>query len=132
MPLNLRREYILACLRSACPSSQLDENEAWSSIKLAFEALGNRPTPKRDQKHWADQYVFRLGVIFAHHTGSMPGFTNSDGETRFERFARAIMVVEGFEITRNLVKAAIRRLSARQNSQFLSCIEQMKNERVAA
>jgi hypothetical protein len=127
-----RKEFILACLKSACPSGKLIEIEAWNSIELTFEKLGSLPTPKRDQKHWADQYVFRLGVIYAHHTGSLPGFTNGDGETRFERFARAIMADNEIEISRNLIKAAIRRLSARQNVQFLCSVEELKTVTAAA
>jgi hypothetical protein len=132
MPLSPRREYILACLKAAQPSSRWTEDEAWNSIKETFEELGARPQLKRDQKLWADRYVFRLGVTYAHHTGAMPGFTNCEAETRFERFARAIMVDDGIEISRNLVKAAIRRLRARQNAEFLASLEAMKDDSAAA
>jgi hypothetical protein len=132
MSLDQRRNYILARLRSACPSSKLDESHAWLSIQSTFAALGLRPRTKRDQKHWADQYVFQLGIIYVYHTGAFPGFTNGDAETRFERFARAVMVDEGFEISQNLVKSAIRRLNARRNSRFLACVEESNRDRVAA
>jgi len=99
----------------------IDEAEAWEAI-LAVAGSIRRPSERKaDQRRWADECVFNLGLVFTHYTETLPGFTNCQAETRFERFARAVMVeVAPIHVSRNLIKAAIRRLNAKNNPQFMN------------
>ena len=119
MGLDQQKTLILQLLRNGRKSA-IDEAEAWSAI-LAVAASIRRPSARKaDQKRWADECVFELGLIYARYTTTLPGFTNCQAETRFERFARAVMVEAApIHVSRNLIKAAIRRLDAKHNSQFM-------------
>lgn len=85
----------------------------------------------KDQKERLDRYIYGLGLIYAHQTGSMPAFTNGETETRFERFVNAVPGPLGLRLTRNLVKAAIRRIDARRNPQFADDLKNMNGQHAA-
>ena len=131
MGLGKHREQILVALRGACRASLRDEEAAWRAIEKAVAlAIG----PGRDgteRKARLDGYIYQLSLIYAYQTGAMPGFTNSESETRFERFAFAIPVPAELKITRNLIKAGIRRLDAKHNSRFANDLETMRSEDAA-
>ena len=61
----------------------------------------------------------------------MPGFTNSESETRFERFAHSIPVPAELKLTRNFLKACIRRVDAKRNPQFARDLESRGGRRAA-
>ena len=119
MGLDLQKAAILQELRNGHKRA-FDEEEAWTAI-LAVAARIRQPSERKaDQKRWADECVFELGLIYARTTATLPGFTNCQAETRFERFVRAVMVeVAPIHVSRNLIKAAIRRLDAKHNPQFM-------------
>ena len=126
MSLHNRKAFILASFRGARGALQ-NEGEVWRSIESAVAAIRPHDERKRDQKRWADEMVKSLGLIYADQTGLLPGFTNSENETRFERFARAVMAGDGEVLSRNLIKAAIRRLNAKANLEFLHALDQMRS-----
>jgi hypothetical protein len=108
-----------------------DEAAAWHAIESLVANAGADDQADRDQKERLDGYIYRLGLIYAHQTGSMPAFTNSETETRFERFANAVPSPLGLKLTRNLVKAAIRRIDARRNPQFANDLANMNGQTAA-
>lgn len=118
MALKENKTLILQQLRNG-RRDQLDEIEAWNAITAVANSIRPPSERKSDQKRWADEYVFALGLIYTHYTGALPGFTNCQAETRFERFARAVMEDVHIHVSRNLVKSAIRRLNAKHNPQFM-------------
>jgi hypothetical protein len=125
MSLHDHKAFILASFRGARGAVQ-NESEIWRSIEAAVAAIRPHDQRKRDQKRWADEMVKSLGLVYADQTGSLPGFTNSENETRFERFARAVMAADGEILSRNLIKAAIRRLNAKANPEFRHALDQMR------
>lgn len=128
MGLDHQKAPILELLRNG-RRVVLDEAEAWAAITAVANSIKKPSARKADQKRWADEYVFSLGLIYARHTGTLPGFTNCQAETRFERFARAVMVeMAPIHVSRNLIKSAIRRLDAKHNPQFMT---QMSGGRAA-
>ena len=118
MALDHRKAPILELLRNSRRVA-IDEAEAWTAIISVTHAIKDPSERKSDQKRWADEYVFSLGLIYARYTGTLPGFTNCQAETKFERFARAVMEDVPIHVSRNLIKAAIRRLDAKRNPQFM-------------
>ena len=84
-----------------------------------------------ERKLRIDRYIYQLGLLYASQTGAMPAFTNGESETRFERFVHAVPAPPDLRLTRHLVKAAIRRLDAKRNSQFARDLENL-NARSAA
>lgn len=117
MGLNTQKAAILALLKAACRTSLRDEEAAWRAIE---SAVSNAAGPKvaDDQKARLDRYIYALSLIYAHQTCAMPGFTNGENETRFERFVHGIPAPQGLRFTRNLVKASIRRLDVKRNPRF--------------
>jgi hypothetical protein len=67
-----------------------------------------------------------LALIYVRHTSLLPGYTNSEEYTRFERFAGAILLPMPVKATRNLIKAAIRQLNARKNTALLRVLSESK------
>ena len=119
MGLDHRKTAILQQLRNGRKPA-MDEAEAWAAILATVGAIREPSERKADQKRWADECVFQLGLIYSHYTDALPGFTNCQAETRFERFARAVMVEAApIHVSRNLIKSAIRRLDAKRNRQFM-------------
>src|SRR5665213_1445695 len=120
MGLGKYRDQILAALRGARRAPLRDEGAAWSAIEKAVMRATDSSRGETDRKTRLDEYIYQLSLIYAHQTGALPGFTNSESETRFERFAFAIPVPAELKITRNLIKAGIRRLDAKRTPQFAS------------
>ncbi len=131
MGLGKFREQILAVLRAACRVPLRDEEAAWRSIEKVMAQVSSPNLDGADRKARLEEYVYQLSLIYAHQTRAMPGFTNSESETHFERFAFAIPVPAELKITRNLIKAAIRRLDAKHNPRFGSDLKAMRGEDAA-
>ena len=89
----------------------MDGDALLGEVEIAIAAVRKPGREKRDQKRWADESVKLLAEIYRRYTGREVGFTNCEAETRFERFVRLVIITEGQQISRNLVKAAIRRLN---------------------
>lgn len=119
MDLGKHRDEILKALRGR--AELRDEEAAWRAIERAASAVAEGQDG--DRKVRIEQYVYELCLIYAHQTGAMPGFTNSESETRFERFANAIPVPADLRLTRNYLKACIRRVDAKRNPQFARDLE---------
>ncbi|MGZ5925904.1 MAG: hypothetical protein ACXWLJ_04435 [Rhizomicrobium sp.] len=108
-----------------------NEEAAWRAIEMAVARASDPDHPPANRKARLEEYIYQLSLIYVHQTGAMPGFTNSESETRFERFAFAIPVPAELKITRNLIKAAIRRLDAKHNSRFANDLKAMQGEDMA-
>ena len=119
MDLDKHRDEILKALRGR--AELRDEVAAWRAIARAVLAVADGQDG--DRKARIEQYVYELCLIYAHQTGAMPGFTNSESETRFERFAHSIPVPAELKLTRNYLKACIRRVDAKRNPQFARDLE---------
>jgi hypothetical protein len=117
MSLGKHRDEILKALRPGKQSVLRDVDTAWRDIERAVSAITD-DAPSADRKSRIEHYVYELCLIYAHQTGAMPGFTNSESETRFERFANSIPVPAELKLTRNFLKACIRRIDAKRNPQF--------------
>jgi len=126
MTMDNHKETILAVLRSVCRASLRDEDRAWRDIGVALNRLAD--PSGADRKARLDRYIYDLGLIYAHQTGAMPGFTNSESETRFERFAASIPLAAEWKVTRNLIKACIRRVDAKRNPEFARDLENLNRE----
>jgi hypothetical protein len=131
MGLGDYRDTILAALRAGCRTALRDEKAAWRAIQSLLDDAGAAGQADKDQKERLDRYIYGLGLIYAHQTGSMPAFTNGETETRFERFVNAVPGPLGLRLTRNLVKAAIRRIDARRNPQFADDLANMNGQTAA-
>lgn len=131
MGLGKHREQILAALRGSRRTPLRDEEAAWRAIEKAVVLVIDSNRGGADRKARLDEYVYQLSLIYAYQTGAMPGFTNSESETRFERFAFAIPVPAELKITRNLIKAAVRRLDAKHNLRFANDLNAMRGESAA-
>jgi hypothetical protein len=119
MDLDKHRDEILKALRGR--AELRDEAAAWRAIARAVLAVADGQDGNRKAR--IEQYVYELCLIYAHQTGAMPGFTNSESETRFERFAHSIPVPAELKLTRNYLKACIRRVDAKRNPQFARDLE---------
>jgi hypothetical protein len=93
----------------------LDEAALLQDIESTIGMVEQPGPAKRDQKRWMDDCVKGLADIYVHYTDRRVGFTNGETETRFERFVRLVIVADGLAISRNLVKAAIRRFTQDQS-----------------
>jgi hypothetical protein len=131
MGLGKHRDEILAALRGVRRAPLRDEDAAWSAIEKAVMRATDPTHGEADRKARLDEYIYRLSLIYTHQTGALPGFTNSESETRFERFVFIIPVPAELKITRNLIKAGIRRLDAKHNPQFASDLKTLRGEDAA-
>ena len=122
MDLGKHRDEILNALRGAKRTELRDEQAAWRAIERAASTVADS-TQDAGRKARIEHYVYELCLIYAHQTGAMPGFTNSESETRFERFANSIPVPADLKLTRNYLKACIRRVDAKRNPQFARDLE---------
>src|SRR6185312_15909084 len=104
MALEHQKTFILQQLRNG-RRVFIDEAEAWTAITTIARSIKDPSERKADQKRWADEYIFSLGLLYANYTGTLPGFTNCQAETRFERFARAVMEDVPIHVSRNLIKS---------------------------
>ena len=118
MGLGKHRDEILKALRPGKQSALRDEDTAWRDIERAVSIVAD-DAHSADRKTRIERYIYELCLIYAHQTGAMPGFTNSESETRFERFANSIPVPADLKLTRNFLKACIRRVDAKRNPQFV-------------
>lgn len=125
MGLNHHKAVIMATLRASCRVGLRDEDAAWRAIESIVARAADPNHLDKEQKERLDQYVYALSLLYTHQTCAMPGFTNGENETRFERFIHAIPAPAGLRVTRNLVKAAIRRLDAKRNQQFARDLKDM-------
>ena len=131
MSLGKHRDEILKAL---CPGKHAvlrDEDVAWRDIARAVSGLSDGADPEADRKARIERYVYELCLIYADQTGAMPGFTNSESETRFERFAHSIPIPVELKLTRNFLKACIRRVDAKRNPQFARDLESRGDKRAA-
>jgi hypothetical protein len=109
MALSNHKEIILATLHAASHAELLDEDTAWREIEQTVaEAIADDDSEQRSR---IDRYIRALSRIYANQIGTPQCFDGSP-ITRFERFVHAIPPPDGLTITRDLVKAAIRRLDA--------------------
>ena len=131
MELAKQREQILATLRAACRTGLRSEETACIDIQQAVARVSFADEGQSARKARVDRYVYELSLIYTHQTGAMPGFTNSESETRFERFAYAIAIPAELKLTRNLLKACIRRIDAKRNPQFASDLRRLTGETAA-
>jgi hypothetical protein len=124
MDLDKHRDEILKALRMGKRDELRDEGAAWRAIERAVSGILDGAGRGADRKARIERYVYELCLIYAHQTGAMPGFTNSESETRFERFANSIPVPAELKLTRNYLKACIRRVDAKRNPQFARDLEE--------
>ena len=117
MPLSDKRMEILSALRSASRQPLGDEAAIWREIEIVMERAWQEKcgwNPKAE----IDKCIYALALIYVRCTGARPAFTNCDSGTRFERFVLAIPMPAQFRITRNRIKASIRRIDAPRNPAF--------------
>jgi hypothetical protein len=117
MPLSDKRTEILSALRAASRHPLGDKTAIWREIEIVMERAQLEEcgwNPKTE----IDRCIHALALIYAHHTGARPAFTNCDAGTRFERFILVIPMPVQFRITRNRIKASIRRIDAPRNPAF--------------
>ena len=110
MALNNHKEIILATLHAASHAELLDEDAAWQAIEHTVVEASEEDDG--DQRRRLDRYISALSRIYVDQIGT-PQFFDGTSSTRFERFVHAIPAPAGMTITRDLVKASIRRLDAR-------------------
>jgi hypothetical protein len=103
-------------LRAASRSPLRDEQQAQAQISDAVQSAKSADweEPHSDLQDW----VYALALIYSHQTGLLPAFSNCDNETRFERFVFALPAPPRLQLTRNRLKAAIRRLNLKRNPDF--------------
>jgi hypothetical protein len=103
-------------LRAAARSSLRDEQQAHAQISDALQSAKSAEweEPNSDLQNW----VYSLALIYSHQTGLLPAFSNCDNETRFERFVFALPAPPRLQLTRNRLKAVIRRLDLKKNPDF--------------
>jgi hypothetical protein len=103
-------------LRAAARSPLRDEQQALAQISDAVQSAKSAEweEPNSDLQDW----VYLLALIYSHQTRLLPAFSNCENETRFERFVFALPAPPRLQLTRNRLKAAIRRLNLKSNCDF--------------
>ena len=96
-------------MHAASRTELLDEAAAWREIE---QTVAEAADEDGDEKSRIDRYIHVLSRIYSDQIG-MPEFFDGTSVTRFERFVHAIPAPAGVTITRDLVKASIRRLDTR-------------------
>jgi hypothetical protein len=117
LQLSRKRDEILSALRHASRRPLRDEDAIWREIEAVMEAAAKEQcgwNPKAE----IDRCIHALALIYACSTGAQPAFTNCDSGTRFEHFVMAIPMPVQFRITRNRIKASIRRIVPPKESGF--------------
>jgi hypothetical protein len=110
MNLDLHKEEILTPLRSKALKLR-NEDAAWTAVKdLAARQLAE---PMELQA-----LTYALALVYARHTGAIPGYTNADTETVFEKFAGAFLRPVMPRATQNQVRAAKKKIDPKRNAQF--------------
>ena len=113
MDLSTHKNEILQPLREKAKFALRDENAAWTAIKASVETALRPPSSAV-----LETLVYSLALIYVNQTGAMPGFSNSDNETLFERFAVSVIKLVIPTVTRNQVKYAIRKIDAKKSDRF--------------
>jgi hypothetical protein len=116
---------IMSSLRAACHGTLRDEVAAWDAIQASVTKASDPLSVGLSRAERLRQYSFGLALIYSHQTGAMPGFSNAENETRFERFVHAIPVPAGLRLTRYTLKYAIRLLDAKHNDKFLNELNEL-------
>ena len=113
MDLNIHKCEILQTLRGKIKSTLRDESAAWKAIEISAASAAGAP-------HSAaiETLVYSLALIYAAQTSSMPGFSNSDNETLFERFAASVVKRVVPTATRSQLKYAIRKIDPKHSERF--------------
>jgi len=124
MSLDDKRDEILSLLRHASRRHSLDENAVWRDIAAIIAHSGSEQCSWNPKKE-IDDCVYALALVYAYHAGAMPAFTNGESPTLFESFLQAIPMPAEFRITRNRIKASIRRLDAKRNPGFARDLQLM-------
>ena len=95
---------------------------AWEALVAVVASYDYR------SKKRFERFIYCLALIYTDQTGLMPGYTNSDNETRFEHFACTVLEVVSPETTRSKLRTAVRRIDAKNNRVFAEDIEQFRLE----
>jgi hypothetical protein len=114
MSLTRSRAAVLAQLHAASRSRLLTDAAAWHAIEAAWLAQSDDGS--------LEDYVYRLGLVYSLHTGSMPGYSNGENETHFERFVMSIPPPPGIKVTRNGIKTSTRKL--KRDTRFLQALNE--------
>jgi hypothetical protein len=101
-------------LRAATRLPLRSERLAYAQISDAIENV--EASELADHQADPEAWVYKLALIYAHQTGLLPAFSNCENETRFERFVFALP--QPLKLTRNRLKAIVRRLNLKNNIQF--------------
>ena len=107
---NIAVQMLRAATRQPLRSEQLAYAQISDAIENA-EASGGA-----DHQADPEAWVYNLALIYSHQTGLLPAFSNCENETRFERFVFALP--QPLKLTRNRLKAIVRRLNLKNNVQF--------------
>jgi hypothetical protein len=118
-----RTSLIVDCIRAAAKTASINKITLLLAVRTVLDDVPKPGSKKLDQKRWMDECVKRLAKIYIDYTGRKIGFTNCEAETRFERFVRLVAISDDQEISRNLLKAAIRRFNEEQAQDIGSAIE---------
>lgn len=113
-------------LRAATRLPLRDEHGAYAQISDAIHSAESAEPAcvGIDLEYW----VYSLALIYSHQTGLMPAFSNCENETRFERFVLAVPAPSRCQLTRNRLKAAIRRLNLKNNPGFARDLDLLNNK----
>jgi hypothetical protein len=114
MNLSTYKTEILRTLRENAKSTVRDESAAWSAIEASTDLAANSPSSAV-----VETLVYSLALIYADQTGSLPGFSNSDNETRFERFAVSVVKRVVPTATRSQLKYAVRKIDPKHSARFM-------------
>jgi hypothetical protein len=115
IPLDAEKAAI-EVLRTATRSALRDEGQAYAQISRVMRN-GETAKPKTHRSDLED-WVYTLALIYTHQTGLLPGFSNCENETRFERFVFALPAPPQLQLTRNRLKAAIRHMNLKNDPGF--------------
>ena len=110
MPIQPHKEAILAPLRSRSVRLR-DEHILWQELDaLATYQQAKDPT--------LAVLVYRLAVIYTRYTGALPGYTKSDSQTVFEKFADAFLRPLTPRATENQIRSTLHAIDPKRNKQF--------------
>ena len=124
MDLGRYRNEIIQSLRAKLRQPLRDEDAAWAAIEAKANSFAQGPG-----RLLFDDLVYSLALIYADQTGLLPGFSNSDNETLFERFAYCVIKYVAPMTTQNQLKYAIRKIDPKHSAQFRHDLEFIAGER---
>ena len=119
------RNNAVGILRAATRLPLRDEDKAHAQISDAMQiaTVVECHQARSDLEDW----VYTLALIYTHQTGLLPAFSNCENETRFERFVFALPAPSRLQLTRNRLKAAVRRLNLKSNLDFSRDLDLLNN-----